>query len=933
MTAPHSAPASRQHGIPTLSLFVGSGRVGSRPRMLRLLLLVICVGCIINLPNRVLAKHVLVVVGPSNHPPETHEVAAGGQLMAHCIETAKHDVSVRATVTDQWPQDPALLAEIDSVVFIGDQFPPHQMPNSAKIMADLQQLMDRGCGLVCIHFATGLRNPDVPADGQHPLLDWLGGYFASRCEHHQSTARIFPAAEIQPVANDHPVTRGWKKFTIHDEPYIDNYFGPDNAMLKDRTVALATSMLPPESPAEQIVSWGIERPEGGRGFAVVMPHYYRNWQHDDLRKLIMNGIFWTSQVEIPSDGIETSLNDFRRTPPPSPAWPAVGHVDQALHDYFVDQVEQIKQHSDLTRFTSWDQWQATQTENREALADMLSLRPEPTRSDLQATIVGQVQRDGVIVERLHYQALPGLYVAANLYRPSEQEKPLPAVLYVCGHSNQQETINGRKVVYGNKTGYQRHGEWLARHGYVCLMIDTIQWGEFLGQHWGTYRDNRWDWLSLGYTPAGVETWNGIRGLDYLETRPEVDAEKIAVTGRSGGGAYSWFIAALDQRVKVAIPVAGITDLENYVIDGCVSGHCDCMFMVNYHRWDYPQLAAMIAPRPLLLANSDRDSIFPLSGVARTLQQVQHVYQLAGAEENLGSWITPGIHKDTYELQVGAFRWLDLHLKDLDRPIAEPPMERFERAELKVFAELPEDQRVTTADQVFREHLERFQQPAELTGAAGRQRVIEQLRERSFAGWPSPMSELNPVRIWQNGAKIAPAELWEFSSQPHVRLRAIVQLPPTWATKKSTTPFQLHIADEKAWQQLSRQAIDHLLEPVDRLRVTIIPRGLGPNRWSGTPTEQIHIRRRFNLLGQTVAGMQAYDITQAVRFMNTLADEQPFTIAADPSLATVTIYAAAVADEPWQLVDVRLADDYLTEFPLLGAANIAGLDALLRTLEH
>ena len=151
-------------------------------------------------------------------------------------------------------------------------------------------------------------------------------------------------------------------------------------------------------------------------------------------------------------------------------------------------------------------------------------------------------------------------------------------------------------------------------GYVCLTIDTLQLGEIEGLHHGTYREGMWWWLSRGYTPAGVEAWNCIRALDYLQSRPEVDGDKLGVTGRSGGGAYSWWIAALDERIKAAVPVAGITNLKNHVIDGAVEGHCDCMFMVNTYQWDYAQVAALVAPRPLLISNTDKDSIFPLDGV-------------------------------------------------------------------------------------------------------------------------------------------------------------------------------------------------------------------------------------------------------------------------------------------------------------------------------
>ena len=133
----------------------------------------------------------------------------------------------------------------------------------------------------------------------------------------------------------------------------------------------------------------------------------------------------------------------------------------------------------------------------------------------------------------------------------------------------------------------------------------------------------------------------IDGRDYLETRPEVDPARFGVTGRSGGGAYSWWVTALDDRIKVAVPVAGITDLWNYVVDGAVEGHCDCMFIVNTYRGDYPLVAALAAPRPLLISNSDKDKIFPLDGVVRLHEKVRRIYRLYGAEDKLGLQITEG----------------------------------------------------------------------------------------------------------------------------------------------------------------------------------------------------------------------------------------------------------------------------------------------------
>lgn len=251
---------------------------------------------------------VLILVGPSTHPPGTHEVAAGGRLIEHCLEHMENVSGVEAEVIDKWPEDRMALQKVASVVFTGDRFPPAEMPARERIMADLTAMMDHGCGLVCYHYATGLGATHVTPEGDHPLLRWMGGYFATKCPHHQSVARVFNAATIEPGSGDHPVLRGWKEFTIRDEPYIKNYFGKDGPA-KNVTI-LASSMLPPEAPAREAVAWAVARPDGGRGVGIVMPHFYKNWQNDELRKLILNGIVWSAKLEVPKEGVVTKLPDL-----------------------------------------------------------------------------------------------------------------------------------------------------------------------------------------------------------------------------------------------------------------------------------------------------------------------------------------------------------------------------------------------------------------------------------------------------------------------------------------------------------------------------------------------------------------------------------------------------------------------------------------------
>lgn len=262
------------------------------------------------------SARVLIIVGPSTHPPGTHEVAASGRLLKHCVEHMTNVPGVQAEIVYGWPAE-TQRETASTVILLGDTFPAMRLPDAKRNLAQLAEMMARGCGMVCSHFSTGLRAEDVAEDGEHPLLHWTGGYFATRGKHHQSVAKIFPAATISPVAPAHPVSQGWREFTVNEEPYYNNYFGRDGNRLMPGVTALAISMLPPEAPRREIVAWSIERRDGGRGFGIVMPHFYRNWKNEDLRRFILNGVVWTAKLEVPAGGVKTTLPDLETFAPES----------------------------------------------------------------------------------------------------------------------------------------------------------------------------------------------------------------------------------------------------------------------------------------------------------------------------------------------------------------------------------------------------------------------------------------------------------------------------------------------------------------------------------------------------------------------------------------------------------------------------------------
>ena len=153
-----------------------------------------------------------------------------------------------------------------------------------------------------------LSNAIIAKIGGEQAWRWMGGYFANRsCPHHESFAKIFPAATIKPAAPQHPVWRGCGEFTLNDEPYFNTYFGKDGNQPATNVTVLATSLLPPAAPKPEAVAWCVQRTDHGRGFAVVMPHFYRNWKLEDLRRFILNGIVWTAKLEVPSTGVQITL--------------------------------------------------------------------------------------------------------------------------------------------------------------------------------------------------------------------------------------------------------------------------------------------------------------------------------------------------------------------------------------------------------------------------------------------------------------------------------------------------------------------------------------------------------------------------------------------------------------------------------------------------
>ncbi|PYI89457.1 MAG: hypothetical protein DME26_01250, partial [Verrucomicrobia bacterium] len=547
--------------------------------------------------------------------------------------------------------------------------------------------------------------------------------------------------------------------------------------------------------------------------------------------------------------------------------------DEMIQAYLSQEAEKLE--SDfLGAAKSAEDWNQARPRFRQEYLDMLGLWPMPEKRPLHATITRTLERGDYVIEMLHYQSRPGFYVTANLYRPAKVDAGarLPGILYVCGHSGR-----GRN---GNKTAFQSHGIWFARHGYVCLVVDTLQLGEIAGIHHGTYREGRWWWLSRGYTPAGVECWNGVRGIDYLVSRPDVDPERIGVTGISGGGAATFWVAAADERAKVAVPVSGMADLLSYVPNRVINGHCDCMFLYNTYQWPWTRIAALIAPRPMLFVNSDKDSIFPMDANERVINRLERVYSLFGAGDVVDSLVSIGGHAYRQDIRQGAFRFLNTHLKNDPRPVLDSevdlvtgPREEIHPIppeQLRVFpqdSDLPKDALNGRIDQEF-VPMAKVDLPKEGEFAAWKDELLAKLRRMTFNHFPERIPQAQePPRSFEASR----GETLRFHTEPGIAIgmRALreperverVMLVATGTDAKDALP---------AW-------INGFVKETDAVYVCE-PRGVGGTGWTQKNPPNTVARSHY-LLGRTVDSGRVWDIAATARYLHVrLGDKTPMYIA-------------------------------------------------------
>jgi len=308
-----------------------------------------------------------------------------------------------------------------------------------------------------------------------------------------------------------------------------------------------------------------------------------------------------------------------------------------------------------------------QTELRARFIEALGGFPE--RTPLNAKVIGSEQRDGYRVERVIYESRPNQHVTANFYVP-DGKGPFPGVLVPCGH-----TVNG-------KAGYQQPCVILARHGIAALCYDPIGQGERLQLPGDNHKSltgsstNEHTMVGIGALLVGQSTatyriWDGMRSLDYLAGRPEVDPKRLGCTGNSGGGTLTCYLMALDDRIVAAAPSCYVTSLERlFATLGPQDGEQNIPGQVAFGM-EHADYLLLRAPKPTLILCASRD-FFDIQGTWTTFREAKSVYGLAGHSErvDLAEYnTTHGFPKPQREAMVRFMRrWL---LQKDDAPTEEP----------------------------------------------------------------------------------------------------------------------------------------------------------------------------------------------------------------------------------------------------------------------
>ncbi len=328
-------------------------------------------------------------------------------------------------------------------------------------------------------------------------------------------------------------------------------------------------------------------------------------------------------------------------------WIQFSDAENSLYHFYSDTAHKYldKREKEISELKTKNDWKARQAKVKKLFSKVIGKFPRKT--PLNAKVVGIIKKENFRIEKIIFESQPKFYVTAAMYIPNNIKEKRPAIIYTCGHS-----------ILGIKTEiYQQVCMNLANKGFIVFNFDPVSQGERMQYYseeigksliGGCTSEHSYEGTQcflIGTSLAKYMIWDGIRAVDYLLTRPEVDPDRIGITGRSGGGTQSSYIAAFDSRIKAVAPENYITSFKR-IWETIGPQDAEQVF---YHGikegLDHADLLEVRAPKPALQITTSCD-FFSIQGSKETEKEVKKVYKAYNAENNFYRVEDFGVHQST-----------------------------------------------------------------------------------------------------------------------------------------------------------------------------------------------------------------------------------------------------------------------------------------------
>jgi dienelactone hydrolase len=481
---------------------------------------------------------------------------------------------------------------------------------------------------------------------------------------------------------------------------------------------------------------------------------------------------------------------------------------------------------------------------------------------VRSEVTGVIEEREYRIEKVVLETRPQWYLTCNLYIPNGVTTPVPGILHVHGHG----------ALGKSYPEYQKRYAYLARAGFVVLAPDMIGYNERRGMgHEQTY-----PWLA-GLTVQGLMVWDNMRAVDYLLKREEVDASRIGCTGGSGGGTQTIYLAALDERIRAAVPTHAVCMFRHHQENTHV--YCPCEVIPRAMEFaEVPDVLGLIAPRPLLIIAGTLDTTFPVPGARAAFEHVREIYRQCEAADNVAYFETYVPHAFPTEAYGAMTEWFE---RWLGKPERRPDTDQDSVRPLTVYVEEPKalscfpegklPEQARGLDEIYAEvtsSLQPFYTPDQLRDQTTSARAREQIWTEVLGGRP----DRDPLRLqcldrreWGDGATVEKLLFW---SEPYIPIPALLFRPSAQKEGKLESAVVYVSPQGKRTAPFDRHVQGLLDRGLAVLAVDV--RGYGETQYTGYERD-LGLALSAAMHGRQLFGMRVWDILVSVDLLR----EPPF----------------------------------------------------------